>query len=898
MLRRAAELAQVLSALGQAGEMISVLVSGDAGIGKTTLLDEVCATLDARTLIVRATGGEGELDLPLAGITDLLKSLRPDVDRLDEPHRSMLAAAIERGEPAAPVVLGLAVMHLLDDVARRHPSVLLVIDDVQWFDELSTSVIQFALRRLADRPIGVLVATRAPAWPGFDSAEVLRLAGVDDDTSFQILSRTGDVDPEVAARAGAACGGNPLALEQLGVSLSAAQRHGTADLPDVVPIGGRLAAVLADRLAVLPSMTIEALAVLAAAGLRDLAALPEAWRDVGASAADLAPAEDADVVIADGSGFRFTHPLLRTAALTYAGPATRRRAHRALAAAANDVDRRAHHLDVAAEGPDEEAAEALETVALRAGAARSYEVAAHAWERAARRSSTPFDIGRRLAEATSSYWYAGRNEPGLPLGREAVALLEPGPERVRLLFALGDLTFFYVDCAAGVRMILDEAEDIVDTEAAQSATMVCLAANLVALTGDLARASRLCADGLQRAHVSGDPITVILGEAISTHIGIVHGQSVPDAGRVQSLIGLVGFIDDDSPRDLTSLGQLVVFDLLTLSRWDDAAEVGRRVLVQANRHGLTNVEAFVHGLVGEVAWRRGRWIEARAESLIEHAFNEARPVPIGSFGHACLARVDAATGRIDDSRRNAALTVDHGRLTGMRVMEAWGLHALGLAALADGDADTAVDALLPIWELCLTGDIGAPGALWWQGDLIEAMWRSGRGDIARLVDQLERDAERTGSRWAAAISARGRGLIGHDVDALLASATVLTGLGVPFEAARSRALIGEIGDRSEHAHDLRAALDVFHRLGARPWSDRTAEMIGSTEPEPAAVINSLSRAELRVALLVGRGNTNREVADELFLSPRTVDSHLQRIYRKLELRSRTELALMVTDHVA
>ena len=137
MLRRAAELAQVLSALGQAGGMISVLVSGDAGIGKTTLLDEVCATLDARTLIVRATGGEGELDLPLAGITDLLKSLRPDVDRLDEPHRSMLAAAIERGEPAAPVVLGLAVMHLLDDVARRHPSVLLVIDDVQWFGELS-----------------------------------------------------------------------------------------------------------------------------------------------------------------------------------------------------------------------------------------------------------------------------------------------------------------------------------------------------------------------------------------------------------------------------------------------------------------------------------------------------------------------------------------------------------------------------------------------------------------------------------------------------------------------------------------------------------------------------------------------------------------------------------------
>lgn len=898
MFGRAAELSEVLTTLRRTDDdrPVALVISGEAGIGKTTLLDDVALAASTGTLVVRASGVEGEHDLPLAGVTDLLRTLRSDIERIVEPHRGVLTAAVERGEPAATMALGLALVRVFDDVMQRHHRLMIVIDDAQWFDELSTATVQFALRRLQQQSLAVLVATRDDSWPGFADAHVVRLDGVDAEVSRLILSRTGEVTPDVAARAAAACGGNPLALEQLGAALSPTQRNGAAALPEPVPIGGRLRAVLSARLDGLPTATCSALAVLAAAGPGDLPALPDALLHLDVSTDDLAAAESRAVIVADDHGFRFTHPLLRDVALDHVGGEGRRRAHRALAATVGEIDRRAHHLDRAADGPDPEAADVLEAVARRAEVARSHDVAAVAWERAARRSLTRPETARRLARAARAYWNAGRPELGLGIGREASSHLDLGADRVLLVLALGDMTFFHEDTGAGIQMMLDEAEAIADTDPAQSATMTCHAANLIALTGDLRRAARVCAEGTDQVAGAGDPIAALVCESLAAHIAVVHGQVV-DEGRVAALIDLVAHIDDAAPREQVTLGQLVVFDLLTLGRWEEARSVGRRVLIQARRHGLASVEAFVHGLLGEVAWRTGRWIEGRAESLIEHGFNEARPEPTGSFGHASLARVDAGIGRIDESRHNARRVVEHGRRTGMRVLESWGHHALGLAALAEDEPSAAIEELIPIWEVCLTGEIGAPGPLWWQGDLVEALWRTGQSaDLQRLTDQLRCDAARTGSRWGAAVADRGRGLVSGDVGALRSSANMLDRLGAPFEAARSRALIGEIGDRTAHRAVLVAALDAFQRLGARPWADRTAQMIGSTTSSRPAVVNALSQAELRVALLVGRGLTNREVADELFLSPRTVDSHLQRIYRKLGLRSRTELALAVKDH--
>jgi DNA-binding CsgD family transcriptional regulator/tetratricopeptide (TPR) repeat protein len=773
-----------------------------------------------------------------------------------------------------------------------------VLDDAQWVDEVSAAALHFAWRRVTERPVAIVAATRDDGWPVLADAEIVRLDGVDEASGRLIIDTVANVAPFVSARLRAVCGGNPLALVQAGRTLSAQQRSGLEELPDPLPLSGDLATALARRLDGLPDRTLVALAVLAAAVGDDPVALDRAWATVGVDIGDLDAAANADVVVDAGGDVRFQHPLLRTAALTAAGPSLRRIAHRALAEVADDIEHRAHHLDRAADGPDESAASALEEVARRASDARAYEVAGGAWERAAHRSAAPTDRARRLAEAVQCHWNAGRYERGVTAARAAAEHQPAGPRRASLLLALGDMTFFHEDGAAGVKTVLDEAEAQSASDPAASATMLAIGANLVALTGDLGRATRLVRRAVERASRSGDPIALLSCESMVTHVELVHGQSAPDPERLRALVELVGMIDDHSPRELASLGQLVVFDLLSLGRWDDASELGTKVLVQARRHGFASIEAFVHGLLGEVAFRQGRWIEARAESSIEYGFNEARPQPIGSFGHATLARVDAAIGRLDDSRRNATLAVEHGNRTGIRVMEAWGLQALGLAALADGDTAGALDALVPIWELCLSGEIGAPGPLWWQGDLVEALWRVGRSDdLGRFAVQLDDDATRTGSAWAAAIAARAGGLIGGDVDRLLHSAVLLDTMGAPFEAARSRALVAEVDAPGERRDVIAAAAAVFRRLGARPWVVRSEALLGSSTGDGRALINSLSRAELRVALLVGRGRTNREVADELYISARTVDSHLQRIYRKLDLRSRTELALLVAEEL-
>jgi DNA-binding CsgD family transcriptional regulator len=896
---RDAELSRVLAGLRRVhdGAAIAIVVTGEPGIGKTTLLDEVVRTMSGGIRVVRSTAAEGEHDLPAATLIALLAPLGPDIERLHEPHRSVLSATSEHGELAPTVALGLALVNLIDLVSARTP-LAIVLDDAQWADELSSTVLGFAMRRSLERPIAVLAATRHRGWPAMVDADMVHLDGVDEAAGRSILERTGPIAASVATRLQASCGGNPLAMQQVAQSLTATQRSGREELPDPIPLDGGLADVLTHRLSGLPERTVRALAVLAASGAGDAHVIHGAWRALGVDGDDLSTAEQADVVVCDERGVRFVHPLLRSAAMAAAGPDVRRRAHRALADATDELDRRAHHLDRAADGVDAEAASALEQAARRASDARAYDVAGRAWERAAHRSTTPTDRGRRLVEATQCHWNAGRHERGVDVGREAADLVRDGPMRAGLLLALGDMTFFQQDAAAGVRTVLDEAETIARTDPATSATMLAIGANLVALTGDLARAARLVDTSVHRATSSGDPIATLTCETLAAHIGLIHGRHPPDDARVRELVDLVGLIDDHTPRELASLGQLVVFDLLSIGRWDDALVLGDKVLVQARRHGLANIEAFVHGLLGEVAWRRGRWIEARAESLIEYGFNESRLEPTGSFGHATLARVDAATGRLDEARVNARIAADHGRRTGIRVMESWGLHALGLAALADGDSAGAVDALMPIWELCSAGEIGAPGPLWWQGDLVEALWRSGRRqDLVRLVAELDVDAARTRSDWADAVAARGRGLLDANAEHLLASALILDRLGAPFEAARSRLLIGEVDASREWLEPVVQAAAVLHRLGARPWAHRTGERVGSTRSDEV-LVNALSRAELRVALLVGRGHTNREVADELFISPRTVDSHLQRIYRKLDLRSRTELALLVAEQLS
>ncbi len=871
------------------------MLLGEPGIGKSTLLDEVCRELDD-ALVLRAAGAEHEMDLPLATLIQLLRPVRNCFHLMSDRHRHVLVAAVEHGDPATPAALGLAVLDLLGGLAERDSLTVLVLDDAQWIDELSANALQFAIRRLGHERVATLLAARSAGTTRFGDAPTVGLSGVDDDVCRTILSVGGDVSLTVAARARAACGGNPFVIKQLDKVLTPRQRAGLDLLPDIVPMGSELSTLLQQRIDALADTARLALAVLAAAGSGDRRSVTDAWSSLGVSSTDLVDAEAADLIVQGPNGYSFTHPLMRSAVLDAVEPWRRRAAHRAVADAlsSSSFERRAHHLDLAADGPDAEAADALEAAARRAARQGAHEVAAKAWERAARLSTSLPEAARRLGEAGTSCWKAHAPDVGIPLSSEAVAMLDHGPDRAAIVLGLGDMVAFWTDTRAGVQMLVDEAQTVRHESPGLAAAMMSQAGNLCALGGDLRRAVDYSQLGEAFAE-QADPITQIGCRAITTHLRLIRGDGLELREGLAELDALAQLIGPESPQDLVTLGQLIVFDLMALGRWDAADDLAARVSTQARSAGLRGVESFVHGLRGEVAWRRGRWIEARAEALFEVQFNEGREHPVGSFAHATLARVEAAMGLFDASTRNAGLVVDRGADIGMGVLESWGRHARGLAELARGDAPAAVIDLDRIWEICQQGDIGEPGPLWWHGDFVEALWRADRPlDARRFVEYVRDRATRTANEWAVAIVERGDGLLDGNPARLLESANRLDAMHAPFEAARSRALIGEIASPSRFQQELIRAFDTFTALGARPWAQRTAVMVGGRVPTASSPLDVLTKGELRVAAAVATGLSNRDAADSLFLSPKTVDAHLQRIYRKLDVGSRTELAIMIS----
>ncbi len=881
------------------------MLRGAAGIGKSTLLNDLCGSIDD-ALLITATGIESEHRLPLAGLIEMFHPLRAWLDLLESPHREVLIRAVDRGESSSPVVLGLAVLHCIELLDKTHNAIVAVLDDFHWFDEESASSIQFAFRRLTNERVALLLAARPGESTGFASGfagvSVTDIGGVDDAASHWILSSFGDVSLSVARTARIACGGNPLALEQLGRILSPEQRRGVLPLPDPIPMGERLTSVLQARVADLPDATQRALVVLALTGGTDRIWASSIFTALGISAGDFVAAEDCGVVVREPGGFVFSHPLLRSAALAQADDALRRGVHRAVARSlpADEVERRAYHLDLGSEGSDPTAAEVLEQAAGLAAKRCDFHAAARAWERAARHSATRIDTARRLGEAGSAMWRANRPDLGIPFSEEAWGLLEPGELRATITLNLADMISFWQDSTRGIQLLIDEARSIDDRSPAVAASLLSTAANLVALQGDFRRAVELsvASEGVARL---ADAETQLGCRALTTHLRLLHGEIRDLDDSLPDLAALATFVGPGCPESLVTLGQLVVFDRLALAQWEGADELAARVITEARAVGLRGVEIFTHAIRGEVAWRRGRWIETRAESLIEIQHNDESEVPVSSFGHATLARVEAGLGMVESSKHNARLAIEQGQRVGLGALEAWGRHALALALIAEDDYSGAVLNLEWISDLCTRGEIREPGTLWWQGDLVEALWRRGRaGDAQRVVDTLKVDFERTGSGWAAAIAARGSGLLLSDASALRESAAILDQIEAPFEAARSRALMAEIADHRRTLPELEQALTVFEQLGARPWVRRTSRLLGTrseAELRSEAAVSVLSKAELRVALAVARGMSNRACADTLSLSPKTVDAHLQHIYRKLAVNSRTELALLIDRSV-
>ncbi|MFF9021223.1 ATP-binding protein [Streptomyces eurythermus] len=880
----------------------SLLLSGEAGVGKSAVLDAVAAgAVRNGVRVLRAAGVQFEADISYAGLNQLLVPLFDEIDVLDNPHRDALRVAVGIGGGPAPdrLLTSTAVLLLLRLIAAETP-LLLVVDDLPWLDRATNAVLGFVARRLVGSRIGFLAASRAGSDSFFESSGLTehRLAPLDDAASAELLALTHpDVSPAVRRRIAAEARGNPLALVELPVALSAEQRATLAAVPTVLPLTERLQAMFASRVAGLPERSRELLLIAALDGTGELATI-EAAAAGRAAIDDLAPAERSRLVTvsADNRRLSFRHPLIGSAVVELATASERRRTHQALAAVLGDqLERRAWHLGEAALGPDATVAALLEEAArrrLRRGDALG---AVTALTRAAGLSPAAADESRRLAEAA----YVGVDSSGeLEDASRLLAgarLAHPGTEG-QSLHAAAASAFLLInrdgDIDTAYRLLVgaiesgDHGYDASDeslVEALHLMVLLCWYGGEPALWQPLLTfMDRLTPEPPELLWV------IVRTFADPARTG---PAALP---RLKELIATVG----DDPTRVIRVGTASVF----ADRLGDFRFATRR-LVEQGRAGASPVRRHLGALMhlGLDYFHLGRWDDAAelaAEGLALCTDHDYRF--FAWYFQYVRAAVAAARG---DAETAAALTEEIVRWAtprGVLGARFFACHARALAALGSGDFETAyrhARALSP------PGTIApyVPIAMWGTMDLVEAALRTGREQEAAAHAAAMRAsamAELSPRLELLVVACEALTAPGEESVALFERALALPGPERwPFDAARIRLFHGErlrrLRATTEAREQLTLAMEAFQRLGAKPWVTRAAaELRASGMSAPASVRPgsvTLTAQELQIATLAATGLTNKQIAERLFLSHRTIGTHLYQIYPKLGISSRAAL---------
>ena len=886
----------------------ALLVVGDAGIGKSTLLGDAVDRATTMT-VLRVAGIEAEADVAFAGLVTLLRPIQSFVPELTVKHRQAISGALSlSADLTNPLAVGAATLALLA-IAAETRAILLAVDDAHWLDEPTTLALTFALHRLHADPIAALIAIRSEyhdGWRrmGFDE---LLVGGLDESATHALMSARADLHQSVSARCHAASAGNPLALLEMDARLDDAQRRGERALDSPAVIGRKLTETLGRRITSLDGDAQVAALVAALADRPSVAPIIVALQSLGASPAGLDGLERAGVVTITHGEVHFAHPLLRAAAVAIATGSARRSAHRALADALggrpNSAERRSWHLAAAADGPDEAVALALEETAAGARGRGAPSSAATALERAARLSPAPAEATRRLTAAGDAYWDASAPDRALECWRLALEATVAASDRAGLAGRIGEAGAWYDDNPRAVEFLIAESERI-QTEDPHSASGLLVRASMMSgIAGAMGRAVRLAESAVALA--AGDDMAAIAARAARALALVNHGDARRAADDVEMLDGIAAGITDPDDTMLAFL-QIAAFSQMVREDWPRARSTLDAVVGGARRRGAGAVLAFAVSVRADVAWRTGRWAEARADAGVAIGFSEALYGRQASFGHALLARLDACAGHDEACRERAGLADATGAAIGLTSLQMWSDAALGLLELGRSNASAAASMLDRIAVRCRAGEIGDPSFLWWQADLAEAAIATGARRLAqRTLDDLEAQQRGAPRGWAMVAIGRIRGLLAtgdHD-DHFESSLVAATSLGAPFERARTQLCWAEADAARRPGRASRDAADacaIFRSLGAMPWAARAETLLGAsrsgTPPRPAQqprMTATLTASELRVALAIGRGASSREAADELYVSVRTVEFHLGNIYRKLGLRSRTELALLV-----
>ena len=888
------------------GLSTALVLVGEAGIGKTRLLEHVAGSPEGLHL-ARTCGLESETHLGFAGLHRLLRPFLDRLDRLPDPQRTALETAfgLVTGPPPDLFLVGLAALTLLADAAHELPVVCLV-DDAQWLDRESLAALGFLGRRLDADGIGLLVAVRDD--PGADATlpglPVHALAGLDDDDAGRLVTVVagGRPDERVVARIVAGSGGNPLALIETSAALSPEQLAGTAVLPDVLPIGSSLEAHFAGQVAALPPQTRLFLLLVAAAPPDDHALL---WRAAGLLG--LAPAApDAAVsagVLLAGRRYALRHPLIRSAVYATAPPGDRRAVHRALGEAIDadlDPDARAWHLAESVAGLDEALAADLEQASERARDRGGLAAQAAFLSRAAELTPDPYLRARRFLEAARPYVLvgdlaaAGRQLDLAAPGLRPPALRAAG-QRVRAA-----IEWYVTGVAARVPAILLDALarcGPLDDRTVREMLWEALTAGLMSGRCTEGVTLRQIADAALEAPPS-DPArprpTDLLLDAFATRLARGHDRAVPllRAAVAALRTGAPGDVDDPS----IWIGAWAALDL-----WDDEGFAAALQRIDA----VTRACGALHSLKSTLSTAAtgkimaGRFAEAQACHTEAGEIEAA--MGLRAWGAEHVIELLAWQGREEQTRAAAEVTervwVDQ---LGYAVLGTHAARSLAVLELGLGRYREALDLAARV----VAEDLPGQGSLA-LSDLVEAGVRAGARPAAEAaLATLARRATASGTPWALGVLARSRALLAADTqaEALYREALALLGrTSVRTEVARTHLLHGEWlrrrGRRGDARDQLRVAHDLFAAMGAAAFAERARVELRATgesarrRSTPAPV--ELTPRERQVAVLAAEGATNAEIATRLFVTASTVEFHLNKIFRKLDVTSRRQLAPLV-----
>ncbi|MFE7385114.1 AAA family ATPase [Streptomyces zhihengii] len=962
---RQAEIAAVTALLDgvRSGTGGALVVRGEPGVGKSALLRHAAGRA-APARVLRATGAEPESGLAFAALHQLLRPVAGLTDALPEPQRDAVHGALGLAAPPAEsdrFLVAAGVLSLLEEASRPH-GLLCVVDDFHWADRASADALLFAARRLEAGAVGLLIATRdTPA-----TRHTLRdlpqrpLTGLDAGAAATALaSWTGtEPSPQVAARLTEATGGNPLALRETAELLTPGQLSGREPLPDPLPLGDRIAAAYEDRLAALPDATRRMLLVAALDGRGDPGAILAAAARLDVPGHALEPAEAAGLIEAGPTAITFRHPLVRSAVQAAAGPAERRAAHEALAAAhgdAGEADRRAAHLAAAAVGPDETVAAALSAAAERARARGGHADAADVLTRAAQLTPEPHARARRLTDAATAAWLGGR--PGQ--AHSALAAAHEHATDPALLTELAQLRGRFAlnsgDAADALRIFLDAADRAPGrlallADAAEAAACVgdTEAGALIGRRVDVLPAARReepasrpeqpATRPEQPASVTeqpGDAADVLPDvrpedpasrpeqpgsatehpDARSEHPGdaflraVLAGCGALEAGDrdrgVPLLRRALAAVEDTADDAAALLWAAAAASLLGES--DAAAGYGARAGSVARMSSLAGTLPVVLENAATAERMNSRF--AHSEALSTEGLALAREAGLTNSAAAHLANLAvcaAVRGQEDLCRTRAqeALAIAIPHRLGLRAGVA--SYALGMLDLGLGRFDLAHRRLT---ALAAAGPgAGSPVVAWGSAaDRVEAAAAAGDEPAARgALAFLEQWSAHAASGRERARLARCRALVAADdgeAVTLLEEALhhLASDPGAAWDQARTALLLGERLRRARRiaeARDrLRDAVEAFRRLGAGPWEQRARGELRaageSTGPAGPDALAALTPQELRIARLVADGASNKDVAARLFLSPRTVEYHLYKVYPKLGISSRADLVRLL-----